>query len=103
MTVACYFLARPVPNVGIAVPMMAPVVVTIVTAWLTCTLLGGIDDLARISFTAGVLGTILGADLLHLRDLGDCTARVVSIGGAGTFDGIFLTGVLATLFSSLIT
>jgi uncharacterized membrane protein len=102
VTVACYILARPITHVGIAVPMFVPVVVTIVTAWAVCTLLGGMSDLPRISFTAGVVGTIVGADIFHLRDIGDVVARVVSIGGAGTFDGIFLTGVLATLLSGLI-
>jgi len=28
---------------------------------------------------------------------------VASIGGAGTFDGIFLTGILAVLLASLLT
>jgi uncharacterized membrane protein len=28
-------------------------------------------------------------------------ATVASIGGAGTFDGIFLTGIVAVLFASL--
>lgn len=102
VTMACYLLARPIPNVGIAVPMFVPVVATIVSAWVACALLGGMSDLARISFTAGVVGTIVGADLLHLRDIEDTYARVVSIGGAGTFDGIFLTGVMATLISSII-
>ena len=36
----------------------------------------------------------------QLRSLG---APVASIGGAGTFDGVFLTGVIAVLLASLVT
>lgn len=43
----------------------------------------------------GVLGRLVGADLLHLRDIDDIEAGVISIGGAGTFDGIILSGIVA--------
>jgi len=43
-----------------------------------------------------VIGTLIGADLRSLRDLG---APVASIGGAGTFDGIFLTGIVAVMLT----
>jgi uncharacterized membrane protein len=52
-----------------------------------------------IAFTAGVLGPLIGADLLHLRDLQSPGAGVSSIGGAGTFDGIVLSGMVATLLA----
>jgi len=102
VTVSCYLIARPIPNIGIGLPMFVPVVVTIIAAGVSCSLLDSMADLARISFTAGVVGTIIGADLLHLRDMDDARAKVVSIGGAGTFDGIFLTGVFAALLSTLV-
>lgn len=43
----------------------------------------------------GVLGPLIGADLLHLRDIEAAESGVVSIGGAGTFDGIVLSGIIA--------
>jgi uncharacterized membrane protein len=49
-----------------------------------------------VAFISGVIGTLIGADLLNLRDLG---APVASSGGAGTFDGIFLTGIVAVLLA----
>jgi uncharacterized membrane protein len=48
-----------------------------------------------LSFVTGVLGVIIGADLLNLGKISRTTARTISIGGAGTFDGIFLTGIIS--------
>ena len=44
--------------------------------------------------------TLTLTNLDKVRGLG---APVASIGGAGTFDGIFLTGILAVLLASLYT
>ena len=54
-----------------------------------------------IAYVAGVLGTLIGADLLNLRAIPKLGAPVASIGGAGTFDGIFLSGILAVLLAGL--
>jgi len=48
-----------------------------------------------IAFVAGVLGPLIGADLLHLRDIEKIATGIASIGGAGTFDGIVLSGIVA--------
>jgi uncharacterized membrane protein len=45
------------------------------------------------------MGTLIGADLLNIGRLGELGAPVASIGGAGTFDGIFLTGIVAVLLA----
>ncbi|MCS4031868.1 putative membrane protein [Salinibacter ruber] len=50
-----------------------------------------------IAFAAGVLGPLIGADLLHLDDIAQLGAGMASIGGAGTFDGVVLSGLVATL------
>jgi uncharacterized membrane protein len=52
-----------------------------------------------VAFVSGVIGTLVGADLLNLRNLRNLGAPVTSIGGAGTFDGIFLTGIVAVLLA----
>jgi uncharacterized membrane protein len=44
--------------------------------------------------------TLIGADLLNLDAVRGLGAPVASIGGAGTFDGIFLTGIMAVLLAS---
>ena len=46
---------------------------------------------------AGSMGTLIGADLLNLDKIQGLGAPVASIGGAGTFDGVFLTGIIAVL------
>ena len=58
------------------------------------------EDSAPLANIAGSLGTLIGADL-NLDKVRGLGAPVASIGGAGTFDGIFLTGILAVLLASL--
>lgn len=53
----------------------------------------------KVGYIAGTFGVLIGADLLNLKNLGELRAPVVSIGGAGTFDGIFLTGIIAVLLA----
>jgi uncharacterized membrane protein len=50
-----------------------------------------------IAFSAGVLGPLIGADLLHLGDIAEIGTGMASIGGAGTFDGVVLSGLVATV------
>jgi uncharacterized membrane protein len=52
-----------------------------------------------VAFVAGVLGPLIGADLFHLKDISRVSAGILSIGGAGTFDGIVLSGILAALLA----
>jgi uncharacterized membrane protein len=87
-------IARPVPGLGIATPMFVPPIAAALTAllinphWATPT-----------AYVAGTLGTLIGADVLNLHRIKQLRAPVASIGGAGTFDGIFLTGILAVLLA----
>ena len=59
------------------------------------------DQAAPLAYIAGSLGTLIGADLSNLGQVRGLGAPVASIGGAGTFDGIFLTGILAVMLASL--
>jgi uncharacterized membrane protein len=58
-------------------------------------------DAAVVAYAAATLGTLVGADLMHLNRAGALHATVVSIGGAGTFDGIFLGGIVAVLLAGV--
>jgi uncharacterized membrane protein len=92
----CYSLARPVPGLGIALPVFIPALSTALTAfWLSR------QNMAVLAYVGGCFGTLIGADLLNLGKLQGLGAPIASIGGAGTFDGIFLTGILAVLLASL--
>jgi uncharacterized membrane protein len=86
----CHFLARPVAGVGIALPSLVPALVAASLALLLAP-----EEAPPVAFIAGIAGPLVGADLLHLRDLEKIASGVVSIGGAGTFDGIVLSGIIA--------
>ena len=88
--------ATPVQGVGIAVPVFVPVVVTAILAFLLSR-----EYAAPLAYIGGSMGTLIGADLLNLDKVGGLGAPVASIGGAGTFDGIFLTGILAVLLAGI--
>jgi uncharacterized membrane protein len=92
--IVCYLIARPVPNVGITMPSLVPGIVAALTAFIFLPAFA-----APVAFAAGVLGPLVGADLLHLRDIQKITTGVASIGGAGTFDGIVISGLIATLLA----
>jgi uncharacterized membrane protein len=90
-----YMLAEPVQGVGIAVPIFVPPVATAIAAVLIAR-----QHAAVLAYAGGSLGTLVGADLLNLGVVRGLGAPVASIGGAGTFDGIFLTGIVAVLLAS---
>jgi uncharacterized membrane protein len=91
-----HWLAYPVPGIGIAVPVFFPAVTTAVVALLLSR-----EFAAPLAYVGGSLGTLIGADLTNLDKVRGLGAPVASIGGAGTFDGIFLTGTLAVLLAGL--
>jgi uncharacterized membrane protein len=86
----CWRIARPVAGVGILMPGLVPALAAAGTALLLAP-----GDAAPVAFVAGVLGPLIGADLLHLKEIEQSAVGVASIGGAGTFDGIVLSGIIA--------
>lgn len=93
----CYRAARPIQGLGIAMPTFLPPAVSVGVTWLLLMSPEYDPIRAPVAFIAGVAGPLLGADLLHLRDISRVSVGVLSIGGAGTFDGIVLSGMLAAL------
>jgi uncharacterized membrane protein len=96
ITAIVHMLAYPVPGVGIAVPVFVPPIATALVAVLMAR-----ENAAALAYVSGSLGTLIGADLLNLDAVRGLGAPVASIGGAGTFDGIFLTGIMAVLLAGL--
>jgi uncharacterized membrane protein len=92
VSLVVHFLARPVPGLGITMPTLLPPVVAALAA-----LFLSLRKAPALAYISGTMGTLIGADLLNLHLLQGMGAPVASIGGAGTFDGIFMTGVLAVL------
>lgn len=96
IAILMHMSATPVQGVGIAVPVFAPIVATATLAFLLSR-----EYAAPLAYIGGSMGTLVGADLLNLDRIGGLGAPVASIGGAGTFDGIFLTGILAVLLAGI--
>jgi uncharacterized membrane protein len=91
-----HWFANPIRGVGIAVPVFLPALITAVLAVVLAR-----ERAAPLAYVAGSLGTLIGADLTNLDKVADLGAPVASIGGAGTFDGIFVTAILAVLLASI--
>ena len=98
VSLACYLLAEPVPGLGIAIPVFYPPVIA-----ATVALLLSRRYAAPLAYACGSLGTLIGADLLNLGNFRGLGAPVVSIGGAGTFDGIFVTALLAVVLAGILS
>lgn len=94
VTPIVYSLSRVVPGVGIAVPTLIPGIAAAVIAWIL--------DRRRapvVAYVAGTLGCLFGADILNLPIIYELRAPIASIGGAGTFDGVFVSGLIAVLLA----
>jgi uncharacterized membrane protein len=89
-----HWMAYPVPGVGIATPTIVPPLVAasvgLLLSWRSA---------APLAYVAGCMGTLIGADLMNLDKISGLGAPMASIGGAGTYDGIFVTGILAVLLA----
>jgi len=87
-------MAHAVPGVGIAMPPLIP---PLLAAGIALVL--SRQSAPALAYISGSMGTLIGADLLNLGIIQELHAPVLSIGGAGTFDGVFLTGILAVLLA----
>jgi uncharacterized membrane protein len=104
-----HWLARPVPGMGIAVPIfIPPIAAALVAVGMSRiplpepgppTAPSAASLAPALAYIVGSLGTLIGADLMNLGQIQDLGAPIASIGGAGTFDGIFLTGIIAVLLA----
>lgn len=97
VAIVVHSLAQVVPGAGIAVPMLIPPLTAAGVA-----LVLAFRQAPAVAYVAGSLGALIGADVLNLPRVAELGAPVVPIGGAGTFDGVFLTGILAGLLAAWI-
>lgn len=107
VAVITYLVASPVANEGIVLPFWLSPALAAAAGLL---LARGFDKAPSLAYISGTIGTLLGADIFNLLTPGVLPALspireqtkplVLSIGGAGVFDGIFLTGILAVLFAA---
>ncbi len=86
--------SRRVPGIGMGMPiLLAPLLAALVSVALDPA------NAAPMAFISGTLGVLIGADLLHLKDIRKMGTPFASIGGAGSFDGIFISGLVAVLLA----
>jgi uncharacterized membrane protein len=94
MTVFIHMMARPVKGIGIAVPALLPPIMSAGLALIIAP-----QSAPMLAYISGTLGSLIGADLLNLKKIPRLGTPLASIGGAGTFDGIFLTGIISVLLA----
>lgn len=97
-SIIIHLVARKVEGVGIVTPAFIPPIAAAAFALLIST-----HDPAVVAYVSGSMGALIGADLTNLRGIGTMGESVASIGGAGTFDGVFLTGIIAVLIVSFLS
>ena len=94
VTIVSYYSAHIVPGIGIQINALnSPL-----TAALTAVLIAE-PQASSVALAGGILGTLIGADLLHLKEIERMSPGVLSIGGAGVFDGIAMCGLFALLLT----
>jgi uncharacterized membrane protein len=101
VSLTTYRSSRLVKGLGIATPAFGPPLMTVL-AVLTVDLLSPLSCPTQVAYVGGSLGTLIGADLMNWRRLPELGAPVVSLGGAGTFDGIYITGLVSVLLVLLL-
>jgi uncharacterized membrane protein len=94
MTIIIHKIARPVKGSGIVVHALLPPFLAAFVAIIISP-----QNAPVIAYISGTFGCILGIDILNLKKIPDLGVPLVSIGGAGTFDAIFLTGIISVLLA----
>jgi uncharacterized membrane protein len=92
-------VARPVRGVGIVTPFFVPPLAALASGLLLSVFTAEPIAAAIIAYVSGTLGTLIGADIANLPRIRELASPVVSIGGAGTFDGVFLSGIIAAFLA----
>ncbi len=94
VTLLSFKTSRSVPGIGMGMPiLLAPLLAALVSVALDPA------NAAPMAFISGTLGVLIGADLLHLNDIRKMGTPFAAIGGAGSFDGIFISGLVAVLLA----
>ena len=88
---------RPVPGVGLRVPLIIPALTALLMGLL---FFGGAGIPATVlAFVSGTIGILLGGNLAQLHRIKALDVADVSIGGAGTFGAIFICCILPALIA----
>ncbi len=91
--VVCYRISRVMPGIGIVIPALLPPLISVALAFIFSP-----HNKIPVAYISGVMGVLIGADILNLPNLGRYPG-MMSIGGAGVFDGIFLVGIISAFLA----
>lgn len=94
MTAIVHKISKPVKGSGMAIHVVLPPLLAAAVA-----LMMSPQDAPLIAYISGTIGCLIGIDILNLKKLPDLGVPAVSIGGSGTFDAIFLTGIISVLLA----
>jgi len=96
VTLVVHSFAKPVKGLGIAIPSFIPPLISAIVAAILYPIYVKTNPFI-IAYVAGTLGTLVGADLLNWKKIPELGAPMASIGGAGVFDGVYMTGLAAVI------
>ncbi len=85
-------IAKPIPGLGIATPALGPPLITLIIVLILHPYINTVE-FYQMLYSVGSLSALIGADLMNLHKIPELGAPVASIGGAGTFDGVFVSGL----------
>ncbi len=94
MTIIVHKISKPVLGSGIAIHVVLPPLLAAAVALMISP-----QDAPSLAYISGTIGCLIGIDILNLKKLPDLGVPAVSIGGSGTFDAIFLTGIISVLLA----
>jgi len=94
ITALSYKFSSLIPGMGVGMPVFVAPLASVLLA-----LALDPEHAAHLAYISGVFGVLIGADILRLKNIAELGSPVAAIGGAGTFDGIFITGIIAALLA----
>lgn len=94
MIVLSFFVSRTISGRGIGLSMILPAIFAALFGLILAP-----DAAAPVAFISGVIGVLVGADVARLSQVNKGEPKMLSIGGAGVFDGIVLVGIVSALLA----
>jgi len=95
VSVSTHQSAQIVEGLGITTPAWGPPTMTVFII-LLINHFSAVVCPTQVAYIGGSLGALIGADIMNLNKIAG-VGPVVSIGGAGTFDGVYLTGLISVI------
>jgi uncharacterized membrane protein len=101
VTIISKFFSRVIRGIGVIMHPIIPSVFSVITSYVLFYKFHFLIPLS--AYIGSILGTLIGADLLNLRRIiNEARPQIISIGGMGTFDGIFVSGIISVFISELL-